>query len=66
MLRFPFSVVFFVCYVATRKNAPYFSKFIIYHANVDFFGVIFMERNSFNLEKRLFLTFVCILLLESH
>ena len=49
------------------KMQLFFSKSIIYHANVVFFfGVIFMGGNLFNLVKVYFFTFACILLLESH
>ena len=67
MLRFPFSAVFFVCYVATRKNVTFFLQ--VYYISCKrcfFFGVIFMGRNLFNLVKVYFFTFACILLLESH
>ena len=62
------SALYFL-YAMWRQGKMYlfFSKSIIYHANVVFFfGVIFMGRNLFNLEKVYCFTFVCILLLESH
>ena len=66
MLRFPLSAVFMV-YVMWRQGKMHvFSLSLLYYANADFFGVIFMGRNLFNLEKVYFCTFVCILLLESH
>ena len=65
MLRFPFSAVFM--YVKWRQGKMHvFSPSLVYYANADFFDMIFLGRNSFNLEKRLIFTFVCILSLESH